>query len=740
MDLPFEAVSEAGSCLQGLNPRQTEAAELLHGPLLIIAGAGTGKTRTLTARIARLIASGVAPWRILALTFTNKAAGEMRRRVDALVPGRSSQVWIHTFHSLGARLLRRHAEALGLKQDFLIYDDDDQRRILQSILCENGQDKEKSKAGLYVNIISRAKDDLLDAQSYAIHAQAAPTQARIPVAEVYEKYQRRLDQSGALDFGDLLLKTVGMLRDKQEIREHYQEQFLHVLVDEYQDTNHAQYMLTKTLTAKHRNVCVVGDPDQSIYSWRGADIRNILEFERDFPDAKVVPLEQNYRSTPEILSAAEKLIGHNLKRKPKNLFTDKPSGRPVIVEELPTESDEARWCARQLERICSEEQRNFGDFAVFYRTNAQSRSFEEACRREKIPYKIIGAVRFYDRKEIRDALAYARLLVNPFDAISLERILNVPARGIGKAAAEKFAAYATERGLPLYAALRDNPNVPDISSAARRGMKDLAGLIENLHASALTVGPAELLQKAILMSGYWQSIEVNAQKDPEEKDRLDNLQELINGVREYEERSAKAGASATLSGYLQEVALISGLDEFGEGVPSVTLMTVHLAKGLEFPVVFLTGLEEGLFPITAGSTEPDELEEERRLCYVGMTRARERLFMTCAATRRMFGKTYSNIFSRFLYESGLVKAPEQQPVSPRLFNTPSERGGIGSAAAPESPRDSNDMEGRRVRHAVYGEGRVILSTGSGENAKITVLFRQGGKQTFMLRYAPIEML
>ncbi|NLO91192.1 MAG: UvrD-helicase domain-containing protein, partial [Elusimicrobia bacterium] len=500
-------------------------------------------------------------------------------------------------------------------------------------------------------------------------------------------------------------------------------------------------IITKTLSAKHRNVCVVGDPDQSIYSWRGADIRNILEFEHDFQDAKVVALEQNYRSTPEILAAAGHLIEHNTRRKPKQLFTDKPSGRPVLVEELPTEADEARWTARQIERLCSEEKRNFGDFAVFYRTNAQSRSFEEAFRREKIPYRIIGAVRFYDRKEIRDALAYARLIVNPYDAISLERILNVPARGIGKAAQDKLLEYASANNLALYAALRDSASIPDISSSSRRGMRELAALIDNLYASSRSLLPSDLLQKAIMMSRYWQSIEDNIQKDPEEKERLGNLQELLNGVKEYEERCAKSDTMASMSGYLQEVSLISGLDAAGEGVPSVTLMTVHLAKGLEFPVVFVTGLEEGLFPITAGATEPDELEEERRLCYVGMTRARERLFMTCAATRRMFGKTYTNIFSRFLYESKLIQPPEN-PISQRLFASPAERGGSAFPKPETSPRagGGDELEGRKVRHALYGEGKIILATGSGESAKITVLFRQGGKHTFMMRYAPIEML
>jgi len=720
---------------RGLNAQQREAVEHSRGPLLIIAGAGTGKTRTLTCRIARLIATGVPASRILAVTFTNKAAAEMRQRVEALVPGQASYVWIHTFHSFGARLLRKHAAALGLKPDFLIYDDSDQRRIIQGILSSMGREDEKSKYGLYINLISRAKDDLMDAQSYAIHAQASPAPGRNVVADVYLRYEAELKTAGALDFGDLLFKTVELLRTRDDIREHYQEFFQHIMVDEYQDTNRAQYILTKLLAEKHRNLCVVGDPDQSIYSWRGADIRNILDFERDFRDTRVVALEMNYRSTAKILEAADHLIKYNIKRKQKNLYTENPSGEDICVQELPTDIDEARWVARTVHQLSEDEGAGLSEIAVFYRTNAQSRLFEEMFHRMQIPCRLVGSQRFYDRKEVKDAMSYARLLVNPHDGVSLSRILNVPARGISDATQKKLEAYAAQKGISLYDAINSSAFVPDITDSARRSMIEFAKLIDALRMEAATGEPSIVVQRALLLSGYWKMYEAKLEKNDKDKDSsdaLESLQQLVNGVREYQERCAAASAEASISGWLQEVALVSPSDETA-GDRGVTLMTVHLAKGLEFPIVFVTGLEDGLFPIGSGYAEADELEEERRLCYVAMTRAEKRLFLTHAATRRMFGKMYANLPSRFLFESKLMAKTEvMRPGEDNM-----------EFVQPETPKivpAGRSLGGQRVRHAVYGTGKVVSQSGSGENTKITVVFDQGGRQTFMLRFAPLEIL
>jgi len=738
--------------LKGLNPRQLEAVEHGRGPLLIIAGAGTGKTRTLTCRIAKLIADGVPPSRILAVTFTNKAAAEMRARIEALVPGRGSFVWMHTFHSFGARLLRQHAAAAGLRRDFLIYDDGDQKKIIGDILASLGREDERNKAGLYINIISRAKDDLIDAGSYAIHAQTSPAPGRALAAEIYTRYEAALNAAGALDFGDLLRKAVELLRNNDAIREYYQEMFQHVLVDEYQDTNHAQYVLTRIMSEKHKNLCVVGDPDQSIYSWRGADIRNILEFERDFPNAKVVALELNYRSTSKILAAADTLIKYNLRRKPKNLYTENPAGEDVSVMELPSETDEARWVAREIMRLVDEDGASLKDIAVFYRTNAQSRSFEDVLRRMQIPHRLIGATRFYDRAEISDALAYARLLVNPQDPVSLSRVVNVPARGISKQTVDKLKIFAAERGVSFYDALAQSVQPADLglagtgaapsyanplklTAAALAAIKKFLELLETLHAEAQTASAAFIMQRALLLSGYWKSMEDACEKNPHDKDaqsRMANLQELMNAMKEYEERRQDSGEEPSLPGYLQEVSLITPTDE-ASGRNGVTLMTVHLAKGLEFPVVFVTGLEEGLFPIGSSDAPDDELEEERRLCYVAMTRARKRLFATHAATRRLFGKMYANLPSRFLFESKLMN--QADAVRPGADNM--------EFVAPPNPKvvpAGRALDGQRVRHAVYGTGRILSQSGSGENVKITVLFDQGGRQTFMLRYAPLEIL
>jgi len=711
-----------------LNPRQLEAVRYFGGPLLILAGAGTGKTKTLTSKIALLLASGVSPSRILAITFTNKAAQEMLLRVGKLVPY-CGGMWIHTFHALGARLLRQHGKLIGIKPDFVIYDEDDQKKLIQLSLEELGFD-EKNKAGLYATLISRAKDDLLDAQSYLINAEATGEPNRLKLARIYLRYQKKLNEAGALDFGDLIIRTAGLLKENDEICQYYQEHFKYVLVDEYQDTNHAQYVLVKTLSAKHRNLCVVGDPDQSVYGWRGADIRNILEFEKDFKDARTIVLEQNYRSTAKILHAANEVIKHNKGRKSKNLWTEKPHGEPVELLECGTETEEARTILEKVKRLTARGDHTYNDIAIFYRTNAQSRSFEETFRAARVPYRLIGSVRFYDRKEIKDALSYLKLLVNPWDTVSILRVINTPARGIGKTALARVSAYALAHELPLYDAILKEDQIPDLTNAARRGIRDFLNIQDDIKSDMFSAAPHLMLEKLLAKSGYWQSIEDESEKDPEGTlNRLGNLQELVNAVREFEDRAKGAGETPTLHKYLEEVMLASQVDELNTDTYAVTLMTVHLAKGLEFPVTFLTGLEENLFPINAANTSNEELEEERRLAYVGMTRAKERLYLTWADTRKIFGTTYPNLPSRFIYESKLAAAPaprrgeEEDPAAAEYLPPPS------------IPRIGR---GRKVSHPVYGLGRVVDQAGAGEFAKVTVVFDSGVRQTFMLKYAPLQ--
>ncbi|PIP82097.1 MAG: hypothetical protein CO113_11795 [Elusimicrobia bacterium CG_4_9_14_3_um_filter_62_55] len=718
----------------GLNPEQQQAVEYRGGPLLVIAGAGTGKTRVIVHRIASLIDSGVPANRILAVTFTNKAAEEMRKRIDALVPGQASKIWAHTFHAFAARMLRKHASAAGLHPHFTVYDAADQKRIITETLKEVGLVNEKSKAGLYVSVISRAKDDLLDAESYAIHAMTQPDSFRETVAKVYTRYQKKLDSAGGVDFGDLLLKTAHLLKNDERVRSYYQEFFREVLVDEYQDTNHAQYVITKTLAAKHRNLCVVGDPDQSIYAWRGAHIRNILEFESDFKNAKTVKLEQNYRSTPNILNAAGAVILNNRQRHAKSLWTEAPEGDPVEVEELSDERQEAKYVVRRVVDLV-DHGASLKDIAVFYRTNAQSRSFEEALSLAQLPYRVVGSVRFYERKEIKDVLSYARAALNPADSVSLSRVLNVPARGIGKSAEEALKIFARDAGLTLRDALSHPEAAATLSPSGRRGARELAHVLDRLSADFAVLSPSEAMNAAMQRSGYWDWIENAVETDPEAAGRLGNLQELLNALKEFEEAQ---GEDADLSRFLEEVALQSGADGYDASQPAVTLMTVHLAKGLEFPAVFVTGLEEGLFPIQAGNASAEEVEEERRLCYVAMTRAEKRLFLTHAASRRLFGRAYSNLPSRFILEARLFSR-EEGPKR-ELDESPEPR--TQEFVEPDRTFEQGDRlrkikRGMLVRHPEFGEGKIVDFSGAGEALKVTIHFRNGKTAKLLARFAPL---
>lgn len=814
--------------INSLNPQQKEAALYDGGPCLIVAGAGTGKTKTLTTKIAKLIADGYHPARILAVTFTNKAAGEMRERVDSLVPGAGRRVWIHTFHSFGVRILRQNAEKLGLTKDFAIYDDSDQKKVVTLLLEQMGVKEPKKEVNQIVSIISRAKDDMVTPDGLMQQATASGLDGKIRAAEIYRRYEQKLKEAGALDFGDLLVKTVILLRDHEDVRAYYQDFFQYVLVDEYQDTNRTQYLITKYLTAKTRKLCVVGDPDQSIYSWRGANIRNILEFEKDFKDAKIITLEQNYRSTKAILDASNRLITKNKKRKDKNLFTDKGAGDPIVVHACGTEGEEARWVSVQIQKLVENDGASLKDIAVFYRTNAQSRSFEDYFRKYQIPYRLIGTVRFYDRKEIKDMMCYARLLVNPADNVSLLRIINTPTRGLGKVAQDRLMAYAEDNHISLYDALKKAAYVPGLGSAAMKAAVKLAQLFENWRGDMLLTAPADIFHKILLESGYMDAVKAEMEKDPEAESRLQNLDALINAVKEYEERCARGEKEPSVADFLQEVSLLSGEDESqaGEG-GAVTLMTVHLAKGLEFKDVFVTGLEENLFPI--GCDNEDDIEEERRLCYVAMTRAKEDLFLTYAQRRRKFGQTQENPPSRFLFESGLLNEEELQqqraqfawggnssysggnyerfsarkrqfdgeygshsayggyakrsrfqkrydedgyeiepntdndfpayddipPVSslyakpksihPSLADPRRVPGFIQQTqpAVPVEPGPKNEdglALGGKVKHGVFGEGKIVQIAGSGESAKITVAFANGTRRTFMLKFAPLEIL
>ncbi len=774
--------------LQTLNPAQLEAVNYTGGPCLIIAGAGTGKTKTLTCKIAKLIQDGIPPFKILAVTFTNKAAKEMRERLNLLVGGVAGQIWIYTFHSFALRILRQNAEAAKLVRDFVIYDETEQKKVVSLCLEEMGVKDAKKEVNYYVSIISRAKDEMLSVEDFLAQAVASNNDKKIQVAEVYRRYQAKLDASFALDFGDLLFKTVLLLKNNQAVREYYQQFFKYILVDEYQDTNKTQYLLTSVLAQKHRNLCVVGDPDQSIYSWRGANIKNILNFERDFKDAKVITLEENYRSTQIILDASNKLIKKNHNRKEKSLHTSKQGGEPIIVRELPSEGEEARFVANQIQMQVEDNGANLNDIAVFYRTNAQSRNFEDTFRRYQIPYRLIGAVKFYDRKEIKDILAYAKLLVNPSDSVSLLRVINVPRRSIGNTTIAALLAHAQKNNITLWTALKQQNFIDGLKPVALRGIKEFVNLIDGLTLEKEMLAPSETLTKLLELSGYQKSIEDEMEKDPEAAQRIGNLNELVNAVKEYEERCIKEKVAPTLSGYLQEISLITaGDDSENNESGAVTLMTVHLAKGLEFPTVFVTGLEEGLFPLS--SKDEDELEEERRLCYVAMTRAKKNLFMTYAATRRIFGKTYENFASRFLYDSGLLEQEDYQPQErqeigfrnkPRgqyfgkydrfsadtSYNNSSKYRTTGTGfdddfdgynnydntptfTAPaqvttQSAAVRNVSSGVRIgtviKHGVFGLGKVVLITGSGEAAKITVIFNNGTKRVFMLKYAPLEIV
>ncbi|HVM27092.1 MAG TPA: DNA helicase PcrA [Mycobacteriales bacterium] len=739
--------------LADLNPQQRAAVVHEGSPLLIVAGAGSGKTKALTTRIAYLLAArGVQPGEVLAITFTNKAAGEMRERVAAMVGGRArpgswNGMWVSTFHSACVRILRAEAKKLGFTTSFSIYDAADSQRLMTLVCRDLDVDPKRFPARAMSNKVSDLKNELVDWETARARAE---TDVDRQVAECYATYQARLKQANALDFDDLIMTTVELLQAFPDVAEHYRRRFRHVLVDEYQDTNHAQYVLVRELVQPTgqlpaAELCVVGDADQSIYAFRGADIRNIQDFEVDYPDAEVVLLEQNYRSTQTILSAANAVIARNPARKPKRLWTDSGNGEKVVGYVADNEHDEAAFVAEEIDRLGDEHGVKPADVAVFYRTNAQSRVFEEVFIRVGLPYRVVGGVRFYERKEVKDALAYLRVLANPADVVNLRRIINVPRRGIGEKAEQCLESFASRERVGFGDAVRRCDEVPGLAARSQNAVREFADLMDELR--ALVEGgmpPAEVLEAVLDRTGYL--AELAASPDPQDESRVENLAELVGVAREFNERVPDGDVAA----FLEQVSLVADADTVpGEGDGVVTLMTLHAAKGLEYPVVFLTGLEDGVFPHLRTLGDEDELQEERRLAYVGITRARERLYLSRAHLRSAWGQTSYNPPSRFLEEvpgelvdwrraesSVSAPPPSLSRAADRLAGTPRGRSaGPGLRAVPDLTL------GDRVLHDAFGMGTVTATRGAGEGLQAEVDFGgDAGVKWLLLRYAPLEKL
>ena len=732
--------------LEGLNPPQTEAVQTTEGPLLILAGPGSGKTRVIAHRIAYLVAErGVDPYRVLAVTFTNKAAREMRDRVYGLIGERTRALTLGTFHAVCARMLRIDGERAGVARGFVIYDDADQMTLMRRVLADMGVDPKRYQPRAVLAAISKAKSELATPETYA---QMVASYFEEIVSRAYERYEAALAANNALDFDDLLLKTALLFRHNEDVLRKYQERYLHVLIDEFQDTNVAQYVLARQLAGLHRNICVVGDPDQSIYSWRSADLRNILNFERDYPDARVVYLEQNYRSTQNILDSAHSVISVNQQRKEKKLWTEKGPGTPIVAYEAYDEEDEAEFVAAEAQSLVRSSDHRYGDIAVMYRTNAQSRPLEEVFVRENLRYRLVGGTRFYERREVKDIIAYLRLIHNPFDSLSLTRVINVPARGIGQRTLEELSRWSGEMGVPAYAALQlvaEQEKAEEGSGRkhpfASRTVKALLAFLELLNdliAEAPSLTVSDLLTRLLEGIDYRQYL-LSEFEDGE--DRWDNVQELRTVAAQYDELAPEA----SLPTFLEEAALMTDTDDYDEKVDAVTLITLHAAKGLEFPVVFIVGLEEGLLPHIRSFDEPAQMEEERRLAYVGITRAKERLYLVRAFRRHHMGMATHNPSSRFLKDipQELVAAPEStgRPAA----GSRAHLRGFHRATSPDSeplppmPSEPAFAPGDHVRHARFGEGIVVSCDIEGSDQKVTVAFKgEAGIKKLLLSYAPLE--
>lgn len=725
--------------LDTLNDRQCEAVNHTEGPLLITAGAGSGKTKVLTCRIAHLLELGVSPYRILAITFTNKAAKEMKERVQNLVGAQADSIWLSTFHSFCAKLLRFEIDGFhGYTRNFTIYDSSDQLVLIKDCLKKLNLDDKQFTPRSVLATISAAKNVLMDAKAFARQAEDFFQQK---VSEAYELYQAKLKENNALDFDDLLFLAVRLLEEKDDVREKYQERFQYVLVDEYQDTNHAQYALTKILAAQWRNICVVGDADQSIYAWRGADIRNIIDFTRDYPDAASIKLEQNYRSTKTILNAANAVIDNNESRPRKTLWTENPSGNKVIHYQAQTEHDEADYIAGAIYNRHEISHEPYGDMAILIRTNAQSRVLEEKLMRYAIPYTMVGGTKFYDRKEIKDVLAYLRLLYNPEDSLSLTRIINVPKRNIGATTMEKVAAYAEGEGISLFEAL-SSPDAIPVTKRAQTSLENFAAMIFDLLNDIDGMDVLSLIEKVIKDTGYGEMLDKDAEHDPQGESRKENVGEFLSVAKDYMD----SNPDGNLQDFLENVALVSDVDDFESSDSKVTLMTLHSAKGLEFPVVFLAGLDEGLFPHSRTLMDPEQIEEERRLAYVGITRAERQLYVTNAITRTMRVSAYMP--SRFLGEippelveeyrrksampqSRMTSIPGQQRVS--ILSKP-----VATSLPKKHAVTDSFAKGDKVRHKIWGIGTVLDVIGDGPNMQMKIQFPTKGVRQVVVKYAPLE--
>ena len=735
---------------QGLNKEQAEAVSTINGPMLILAGAGSGKTKVLTCRVAYLLQQGVRPYRILAITFTNKAAAEMRERVDKMAGSAAKDVWLFTFHAFCARILRFDIDKLGdYSNNFAIYDTTDTKNLIKQILKEMDLDEKRFPPASIISQISNAKNKLQTPEAYWREASDFFSQQ---VAKIYVAYQEKLRANNAVDFDDLLLLTLQLLQSNAEVREKYQNKFDYLMVDEYQDTNHAQYLLTKVLAGKHKNICVVGDADQSIYGWRGADIQNILDFEKDYPDAKLVKLEQNYRSTEVILDAANAVIKNNSGRKPKNLWTDKGTGTKITYFRAIDERDEARFVIEQMQELQTKENAKLGDMAVLYRTNTQSRVFEEMLIKSGISYSIVGGTKFYERKEIKDIISYMRLIYNPNDSLSLLRVINVPRRGIGDATLGRLQAYAAENNETLFNVISNASVVPGLSSRFVGKLDELAAVLFELMGDATDLPVKQFITNVMNKTGYLEELENS--RSAQDQSRIENLKELLSVAEDFEDKARRNNEEPTLENFLADVALVADIDDADLEDDSVTLMTLHSAKGLEFPTVFLVGMEEGIFPHARTLLDENEIEEERRLCYVGITRAEKHLYLSNARMRMIFGHTVSYPPSRFLDEVPFALKEEfVRPTPQRVVvqNTTGQRmerqqssNWFNKTKFDFTPKGTSISDtfhaGDKVQHKKWGVGTVVAVKDSGDGQEVKVAFAGAGIRSLLTKYAALEKL
>jgi DNA helicase-2/ATP-dependent DNA helicase PcrA len=734
--------------LKDLNPQQQEGVTHTEGPLLILAGAGSGKTRVLTYRIAYLIEQGRAyPSQILAITFTNKAANEMKERVAQLVGPESNYMWVSTFHSMCLRFLRRDSEKIDYQKNFVIYDPIDQKSVLNDCIKELNISEKQFPIPNVIKSISSAKDKLIFPKEYLSQNQGNYYQERL--GSIYQLYQEKLKKNNAMDFDDLIVKSIKLFQENPKVLEFYQNRFKYILVDEYQDTNYAQYKLVNMLSGGYRNLCVVGDDDQSIYGFRGADVENILSFEKDFPDAKVIKLEQNYRSSQRILNAANYVIQNNSRRKDKRLWTDNGKGNAIFIQGNDSEYKEGEFIAQEIEKCRKQENRNYKDFAILYRTNAQSRTLEDALRRAGIPYQIFGGLKFYSRLEIKDIIAYLTLLENPQDDVALKRIINTPKRGIGHVTMEKIQGYAEFKGEGLFNIILKIEEVPGISPGAKTKIKKFASMMASFNTMKEYLGLSDLIKKVLEDTGYLEMLEEG--KLDKSDIRLENLEEFVSGATEFENNSE----DTSLRAFLENISLVSDIDTLDPEEGSAVLMTLHNAKGLEFPVVFLTGMEEGMFPHSRSLLDYDEMEEERRLCYVGITRAMEKLYMTYAEERIIYGQPTSYLPSRFLKEiedaapEGLIVKSDREILTKRPLykNNYSPRKTFKTefykppAKKPMVKTSSEELvEGVKVKHNKWGIGTIVGKTKAKDDIFVSIAFPGIGIKKVSLSYASLEIV